>query len=279
MAVQVITDSSCDLPAELVDKYGIRVVPLTVRLGEEEYIDGQTITGPELFRRMAGMKELPKTAQPSPAAFAEAFREAMERSGGDGVICLALSSHLSGTYGSACLGRELAEEAVVEVIDSEAATLGLGIMAITAAELSRQKYGLRAIVDVIHHFRERINFLIAFDTLENIVKGGRLSKVKGLLAQVLNIKVLAHNVRGKIEVLEKVRGRQRMMNRLRELIAERAGDLSDKYIAISHGNNPSDAEELKQWLVAKYRPRDVIVNCMGATIGTYAGQNAIVVAF
>jgi len=274
--IKIITDSSSDLPDSVMKRYDITLVPLKVTIGDDDYFEKVDLTPQEFFTKMFAADELPKTSQPAPAAFAEAFSKFDVDTE---LLCLTISSGLSGTYQSACIGKELSN-AKVTVFDTLAGSLGHGLQIIRAAELAEQGSAMEEIVDALEHYREKMNILVLLDTLENIVKGGRLSKFQGSLAKILNIKVLLERVDGgKVEIFEKIRGKKRFQKRVLEIIQERGNDFSQVTFGITHTGNEEDAEAIKQELIEQFHPKDVIVNYMGATMGTYAGKNGMIIAF
>lgn len=273
--IQVVTDSSADLPEELINKYDISVVPLTINIDGNEYLEGVDITPQEFCEKMFNSKELPKTSQPSPSAFADKFK-ALACKGP--VLCLTISSRLSGTYQSACIGKDMSG-ADVTVIDTLAGSLAHGLQLLEAVKLIEQGLSIKKIAEYIEEYKKHSNILILLDTLENIVKGGRLSKFQGSLAKMLDIKVLLKGVEGKVEIVEKVRGKKRFLNRAIDIIGEMKKDFADTVFAITHIDNLKDAEFLRDEIIKKYKPKDVIINYMGATMGTYAGKSGMIVSF
>ncbi|RFU60436.1 DegV family protein [Peribacillus glennii] len=273
--IRIITDSSADLPKNLLEGYNISVVPLRVKIEDEEYLEGIDLTPREFFEKMFSTTELPKTSQPSPAAFAEAFDECAEN---DEVLCLTISSGLSGTFQSACLGKELSSRNVT-VFDTLAGSLAHGLQIIRAAELAQKGHTMEEIIENLMGYRKNMNILILLDTLENIVKGGRLSKFQGSLAKILNIKVILEGVKGQVEMLEKIRGKKKFQKRTLEIIRERKTDFSDTIFGITHTGNEEEAERLKQEIIDLFNPKQVIVHYMGATMGTYAGKDGMIVSF
>ncbi|MEQ2527288.1 DegV family protein [Bacillaceae bacterium CLA-AA-H227] len=275
--IKIITDSSSDLPEEFIKKYDITVVPLTVTIDGQDYHEKIDLKPREFFAKMFATDQLPKTSQPSPAAFAEAFSSFNSDTE---VLCITISSGLSGTYQSASMGKELSDGANVTVFDSLAGSLGHGLQLIRAAELAEAGESMDEIVANLVEFRENMNILVLLDTLENIVKGGRLSKFQGSLAKILNIKVILERVDGgTVEILEKVRGKKKFQKRVLEIIAERGSDFSNTTFGITHTGNEDEAEALKQELIRLFQPKEVIVNYMGATMGTYAGRDGMIVSF
>jgi DegV family protein with EDD domain len=150
---------------------------------------------------------------------------------------------------------------------------------IEVRKLEKQGKSIEEIVDYLERYKKQSNILILLDTLENIVKGGRLSKFQGSIAKMLDIKVLLHNVEGKVEILEKIHGRRRFLNRALDIIGERKENFTDIIFGITHVDNIRDAEYLKKEIIKRYAPKDVIINYMGATMGTYAGKDGMILSF
>ncbi|HWL25949.1 MAG TPA: DegV family protein [Ureibacillus sp.] len=274
--IKIITDSSADLPNEMVEKYDITIVPLTVSIEGKDYLEKIDISPQEFFKKMFSTNELPKTSQPSPASFAEAYSKFSEDTE---LLVLTISSGLSGTYQSAILGKDLTD-ANVTVFDTLAGSVGHGLLIIKAAELANQGYTMEKIIEELLEYREKMNFLIVLNTLENIVKGGRLSKFQGSLAKLLNIKVIAERINeGKVGIVEKIRGKKKLQSRVLDLIEERGSDLSQVTFGISHTGNLEEAETLKQDIIQRFQPKDVIITYMGATMGTYAGKDGMIISF
>lgn len=273
--IKIITDSSSDLSKEILEKYNIKVVPLKVNMEGNDYLESIDLTPQEFFSKLFSSEDLPKTSQPSPAAFAEAFSKFGEE---DELLCITISSGLSGTYQSACMGKELSD-ANVTVFDTLAGSLAHGFQVIHAAELAQKGYSIEEIVAELEKDREEMNILILLDTLENIVKGGRLSKFQGSLAKILNIKVILEGVNGKVEVLEKVQGKKRFQKKTLEIIRQKKEDFSSTIFGITHTGNIEEAELLKAELIKRFQPKDVLVRYMGATMGTYAGKGGMIISF
>jgi len=270
----VVTDSTCDLPKPLLDRWGITVVPMTIDIGGTALREGVDITLHELYEWMARTRELPKTSQPSPSAFEEAF----ESLAADGpVLCLTLSSKLSGTYQAACLARDLTGVDAT-VFDSLTASLGLGLQVVRACELLGSGHAVDETVAQLARYRDEMKTLVLLNTLENIVKGGRLSRFQGTISSALDIRVLLHDVDGEVLLLEKVHGHKRLLHRAVERMVARRPDLSDRDVGITHFNNPDDAEWLVQAIGEACHPRGFIVNEMGPAMATYAGEGGLIVS-
>ncbi len=273
--LQIVTDSSCDLPNELIEKYHIRVVPLLVNIDDEVLREGLDFTPKEFYEKMAKSAKLPKTSQPSPAAFAEVFSEL---AGSGPILCLTISSKLSGTYQSACLAVELSNTDVT-IFDSLTGSLGLGLQVIKACELAEAGKTVSEAMEILELYRKEMKTLIMLNTLENIVKGGRLGKVQGSLANILGIRILLQGLDGDVVLLKKIRGAKKFLDQVLQMIYECCSDMSERAVGITHFNNPADVNTIKHALQERCRAHDFIVNDMGSTMATYAGEGGIIISF
>lgn len=275
MTLHVVTDSSCDLPLDLIEQHHIAVVPLTVEIGGTVYREDVDLTPQQFYAKMARSDKLPKTSQPTPALFADTFREL----GADGpVLCLTISSKLSGTYESACLGRDLAGVDAT-VFDTLAGSLGQGLQVLRACELAEAGASVADTVEALTTYRREMTTLILLNTLENIVKGGRLSRFQGSLSKMLDIRVLLRDDDGAVVPLERVHGRRRLLEHAVAKVVATRPDLSDRDVGITHFNNPGDADWIAREITQSCHPRGVIINEMGSTMATYAGEEGMIVAF
>ncbi|WP_290668266.1 DegV family protein [Kosmotoga sp.] len=270
--IKIITDSSCDLPKEIVREYGIEVVPLSVEIDGKRYIEGKDITPEEYWQKMQKAKTLPKTSQPPPAMFADVFKKIIDE--GNEPLCITISSKLSGTYQSALVGNDISGNKAV-VFDSLAGSLSHGIQVLMAARLSQAGKKMNEILKELERYRKSVKIIIPLNTLENIVKGGRLSRVQGTVAKLLNIKVILHGVEGEVKMLKKVRGTKRF----REAILEIINNLNPepgRIFGITHVDNLEDALFISEAL--KRFGSEVIVNSMGLVMATYAGMKGMILA-
>jgi DegV family protein with EDD domain len=274
--LQLVTDSSCDLPEDLIKRYNIHVVPLVVNIDGESYRERVDISPKEFYKKMETSRNLPKTSQPTPASFVDVFKE-LSQSGP--VLCITISSGLSGTYQSACLGKELSG-ADITIFDSLGGSLGHGLQVLRAAELAESGHPLNEIVNDLEKYRSGMNILIMLNTLDNIVKGGRLSRLQGNLGKLLDIKLLLRSTsEGKVVLRAKVRGKKKFMNLVLDEIVRLCPNMNAVDVGITHFNNLEDAEFIKKELSEKYHARNVILNDMGITMATYAGESGMIISF
>jgi len=278
--VKIITDSASDLPKEYIKKYNIEIVPLTVELEGKIYKDGVDITTEKFNQLMIKSNQLPKTAHPSPETFKKVFLKYIND--GYDILCLTISSKLSGTYQSAMIAKNnIKTSEKIFVFDTLAASSGEALQVIKASKLIQKGEKIKEVLRKLTEYRNRINILILLDTLENIVKGGRLTKIQGVIAKILNFKIILHNNEGAVEMLEKIRGKKRFFKKVLEIIDERMKklNLSNLNVGITHVDNIEEAMMFKKIIEEKYNPKDIFVNHMGATIATYAGKGGIIISF
>jgi len=276
--IHIVTDSSCDLPDEYLKEHNISFVPLTVRFDDDkEYRERIDISPEEFYQKMIASSTLPKTAQPSPASFLKVFEEVAAP--GDEILCITISSKLSGTFQSATVAKSMTSIPVT-VFDSLAASPGHALQIMKAVELRDKGCSIDEIVAELTHYRDNeMKIFIYFKTLENIVKGGRITKFQGTLAKVMNIKLICEGIKGEVVPLEKVRGEKRALERLISLIGEQKDDFSETDFCLTHTGNLEEAEYLKSELIERYKPRRVFIYPTGSTVSTYTGPGGIVITF
>ncbi len=277
--IHVVTDSGSDLPVELRQSLGIHVVPLTVQFGDELFRDGVDISTAEFYTRLRQETRMPSTCQPSPADFVEAYERIAQP--GDTILSVHLSSKMSGTYQSAVLASTMIDPQIaVKAIDSKAASLGTGVVALTAAEAVQAGKAVEEILEDVQRTIEHMQVYFVVDTLEYLQKNGRIGLASALVGTLLNIKPVLTLVDGQVAPFEKIRGRAKALKRLRELgtaFRERHPDRQLK-AAISHADNLKEAEALAQALPDILDlEHEVVLGDIGPTIGVHTGPGTIAV--
>ncbi len=274
MGVRVVTDSACDLPQALVDKLGIVIVPLTIRFGDEELVDREELSTDDFWRRLQASDVLPETSAPSAGAFEATFRD-LAADGADGIVCINISSKLSATMQAAQVASKVAEPSCpVSVVDSLSVSMGLGALAIAAAEQAASGATLDAILDEVASRRDRVKIFAALDTLEYIKKGGRIGGARAMLGSMLSIKPIVEIRDGVVEEAGKVRTRSKALR----LLVDKVKEYPLESLAVVQGL-ASDLDELLDMLDPIF-PRDqIVVSEIGPVIGTHGGPGVIGVAF
>ena len=277
MSVKIIVDSTADLLPQAAAR--VKIIPLTIRFGDREFIDGVTIDSKKFYEVLVESDELPTTSQANPAVFEEAFTEAVEQ--GHEVVCITCSSKLSGTYQSAVIAAEEFPGKVF-VVDSKTIALGSAILTQYALELLDKGFSAEEIAWKLMHKRDKVRLIAMLDTLEYLKKGGRISKTVAFAGGLLNIKPVICIEDGEIKMLGKARGSKQGNNLLVQEIRKAGGvdfrkplllgytGLSDsllqKYIADSAALWEGNTEQLP-------------VRIVGSVVGTHAGPGAVAVAF
>ncbi len=269
--VRIVTDSTSDLTDGTVSSLGITVVPLYVNFGGVTYRDNVDLTTDEFYRKLTSSETLPTTSSPSPGNFAEVYdRLAAET---DEILVITISSKLSATYKAAVEGKELRKtRARVEIVDSLSAIVGLGLIVISAARAARAGCSLDEVIDVTRSSRQRVDFRIAFDTLEYLKRGGRIGTAQAFLGSMLKVNPVLTIRDGLTEGVARLRSRARVMDYLFDF-ATNFDNIEE--IAIEDANTPDDVEALTGRLAAKF-PRERIHQMkVSPVIGTHVGPRVI----
>ena len=279
--IRVVTDSTADLTPELVERYGITVVPLTVFADGKAYKDKIDITNEECYALLQSSKELPTTSQPSPAAFADVYRQ-LAAEGAEQIISIHISTALSGTYQSSVLAAGLvAQEVTVHNVDSKIATMGLGLLVIAAARMVEVGDSADNILQVLDEIvkKQRLYFLL--DSLDNLHKGGRIGKASHLFGSLLNIKPVLCFTDGVINVQDKVRGNKdnKALERLIEILLEKIDPSKKLYCAMGYCDNKKTAEYIVERVKEHVNCDDFIYLQIGSVVGTHIGMGAVGMAF
>ncbi|MGN0143418.1 MAG: DegV family protein [Clostridium sp.] len=210
--IKIITDSTADLSKDLYDKYDIEVLPLLINFGDDSYLDGVEINPEEVFRRIEKDNVLPTTAQIIPTRFEEVYKKYLDQ--GYKIISIHMSSAMSGTYQSACIAKNSLESDDIVVIDSYKVTSALGILVLKAALLRDKGLSLKELENEINDCRDKVKTSIVFESLEYLVRGGRISKTAGVVGSMLGIKLILDMKDGMMVVKDKVRGTKKAIKRL-----------------------------------------------------------------
>ena len=276
MCVRIIVDSSTDVSEKYREK--IKFVPLTVRFGDKEYLDGVELSKHQFYEMLVESDVLPTTSQATPAAFAE-YLESVA-SAGDSAVVITLSSKLSGTYQSAVLAAE--DYPNIYVVDSQSVAIGTGVLAQYAVELAQQGMGAEEIAQVLTQQREKVCVVALLDTLEYLKKGGRISKTVAFAGSVLNIKPVVTVQDGAVALIGKARGSRNGNNLLVEKIREAGGVDFERpvllgYTGLSSALLEKYVDDSKALWADHVDKLDGCLLC--SVIGTHAGPGAVAVAF
>lgn len=277
--IVIVADSAADLPKHVCDQHGIIVVPLYVNWKGQTYKDGEDIRPDTFYPLMKEEEELPTTSQPTPGTYLELFNELLAQ--GKEVLCLTLSSGLSGTYSSAITAKGMLDEPEkVEVVDTLAASVGEGLLVLEAVRMVNEGLSLQDIVPRLGDKISRLRSIFTINTLENLVKGGRLSTLQGGLGTLLDIKPILHlDEHGKIVPLIKVRSRKKALAQLEMELKKQGSKLPGQVMGVCHAHDPETGAEMAKILKEKYGAAEVVIGEIGTVIGTHTGEGCIALFF
>jgi DegV family protein with EDD domain len=277
--VRIVTDSACDLPAEVAERWGIEIVPLSIRFGDEEFIDREQLSVAEFWSRCAAMSTLPETAAPAPGQFEAAYRRLAD-DGAAGIVVVSLSRGLSATIQSAELAaRSISDDPSldldVRVVDSRTVTMGIGTIAIACAKAAADGASLDDVQALAESLAERTRVFAALDTLDNLKKGGRIGGAKAFLATALSIKPIIDVTGGVVAEA----GKQRTRTKALAHLVERFKGYGDRVenLAVLHADC-SDVDTFVDMLRPFY-DGEILIGEIGPVIGTHGGRGTIGVAF
>lgn len=277
MEYKIVVDSCCDMTPEMKEEWGVATVPLTLMLGKESFVDDDELDMPLFMDKMKNCREHIGTACPSPRMYSDAFEE------GRTSFVVTLSSNLSGSNASALLGKTLAEEeraADVHVFDSKSASAGEILIVLKLRQFIDKGLSKLQIISSVQHFIDHMKTYFVLDNVDNLVKNGRLNKVVGRVISVLNIKpLMGSDGNGNIALFSHARGEKQIIEKMADTI-EKSGKKTDgEPMVITHCNNPSLAEKLKEIIKARYRFGKILIVPTRGLSSLYANDKGIIMAF
>jgi DegV family protein with EDD domain len=273
MSVKIITDSLSDITEDIIGDLDITIVPLTVLFGRETYIDRVTITTEEFYRRLITQNVFPTTTQPTPQAFADVYNRLAEET--DEILVITLSSKLSGTYQSAMGAIEMMEKKCrVEVIDSETVAMALGLVVLAAAREAKNGMKLDELINYVQQALPRVHFIIYFDTLKYLAKGGRIGKAQVMLGSMLSFKPILTIKDGEIAPVTRLRSQAAGIEYLANFVTSFH---QIEALAVEHSTQPEAADRLVDRLSVSLPGKPITRSVVSPVLGTYAGPNAIAV--
>jgi DegV family protein with EDD domain len=274
MTVRIVTDSTSDLPHELIKEYDITVVPAYVQFGGKTYRDGVDISQDEVYHKMVNENVIVKTSQPPPADFITAYEKLLVET--DEIISLLVTSKLSGIYNSALQAKEMIGAGKrIEVVDSMAASMGLGLTTLSAARMAKAGDSMIEIMEEIKSSLSRTHLWGIFDTLKYLFLGGRIGKAKALLGGVLHVKPMLTMSNGELQPTGLARSRSKGMDKLFEHVKN---CLNIQDVAVVHSTTPDDAQSLKDRIGTIFDKNNILVSRLGPALGVHGGPGTLIVA-
>ncbi|MEE8808173.1 MAG: DegV family protein [Lactimicrobium sp.] len=276
--IRIFVDSGCDLTQQQASQLGVTILPLHVRFGEQEYLDGVTMTPDEFYTRLIETDTFPKTSQIPPFQYEEALKSEMQT--GDEAVVLTIASRLSGCYHSALLGTKEIQN--VYTVDSESCSMGEQLLVRKACIYRDQGMGASEIAAHLEEERSQIRIIALLNTLEYLKKGGRISAVKAMAGRMLGIKPVIQIVHGEVSLLGTARGSKSGGNLLMQYVRQEGLDLSEPFGMVYSGFDDHMLQKYIKDSACLYEGKDpssFLISRMGAVIGSYAGNDGIGFAF
>jgi DegV family protein with EDD domain len=277
--VGIVTDSTCDLPEAMLEELQIGVVPIRVFFGSENYLDKVTITPSEFYARFAVTDVAPSTSQPPPADFTQVYTNVSTHAGS--IVSIHLAAALSGTYQAALVGARSVPKTAFDHVDSRNVSVGLGLVVRRAAEAAAAGKSAAEVAAAARQAAERVRVFIAVPTLMHLVRGGRVSPAKGLIAKALGLlPVLSLDKDGRAEAVGKARGYERSQRKMMSLLFDAADQAppETRRFGVAHCDTPEGAEALARQIRERYPESDVMIVECGPALGAHGGPGALAVA-
>lgn len=277
MSIRIVIDSTSDVTEDIIIENNLKMVPLTVNFENESYLDKVELSMPEFFKKLESAETLPTTSQVSPGTFLEVFNEILSE--GDQVLGIFLASEFSGTYDSAQIAKNMIGSSNIRIIDSKSVCLGAFALILKAIELIKQGIDIDEVVNELEKAKKNIVAVAGLDTLRYLEKGGRLSKGQSIVGSILNIKPIIEIRDGKLSVIDKIRGKNKMVKWFDQWIEKNRFNLSDKTVLLFHGQNYVQLKTLRESIEKKYKIKNIIEQEVGCVIGTHTGPSALGIGF
>ncbi len=273
--IEIITDSTCDLPEPLISQYNIQVIPHTIIWGNEQYRDRIDIQPEEFYRRLVADRIRPTTAQASVNDFSLAYQAAVNR-GATEIIALTVSSAMSGAYQSALKASEMVN-IPVSVVDSKGPTMTLGWQVLAAARAVETGANTAAVLEKVAQVRSKMIQLVSLDTLEYLTKGGRIGNAIKWVSGLLQVKPLVsiNHQTGLVDPVTLARTHNSIITAMYNRFVAALQNHKKLHVAVLHGNIPAEAEVLKERILADLDPIEVLVNITGPVLGINTGPGAM----
>lgn len=275
--VGIVTDSSANIPQEIVSDLGIHVMPLWLIWDEQKYLDGIDITPQEFCQRLRGSKTLPTSSQPTALEFQDFFNRCSAEC--DAIVAILASSRISGTVASAEAARASMPDLLIEVVDSKFSSMGLGLVAMAAARAAADGSSMDEVIQVALEVRERVQLLFVVDTLEYLHRGGRIGGAKRLLGTALRIKPILHFHDGQIEPLAQARTKRKALAELLDIVETRLSGSSMAEAAVVNVDCSEDGMALLERIKARFQPGQISLGDVSPVVSTHVGPGALGVAF
>jgi DegV family protein with EDD domain len=271
--LKIISDSTCNLAPETIEKYGIRIAPISIQFDTETYEEDIDIDRETFYRKIEELKIIPKTSQPSPAWFEKYYKELVEQQ--DSGLVITITQKHSGTFDSATLAKSLVPEADVEVFDSASISLGTGWMILEVARGIEAGMDRADILKRLKKIRASSSLYLTPSTLKYLQMSGRVGKLQGALASLLNVKPVIYLQDGLLEARENVRTRQKALERILELTEQSLGMTGPINLAVIHAQVPDEGQQLLEKAQSRFEINEYLMEDLVASLAVHGGPGVI----
>ncbi|MCX6025442.1 MAG: DegV family protein [Chloroflexi bacterium] len=271
--IKIVTDSTCNLSPEVIRRHDLRIAPITIQFGTQSYQEGIDIDRALFYRTIEERQIIPSTSQPTPAWFARFFEELHAQ--GHEILVITVTGEHSGTYSSAMLAQSMVPQAAVEVFDSRSISLGTGWMVLEAARMAESGSGREAILARLAHIRDRGQLFLTPATLKYLQMSGRVGKLQGAIASLLNVKPIIALKGGQLDARENVRTRSRALERLLELLGEALGTQVPLNMAVIHAEVREEALALATRVRTEFNVRELLIEDLVPSLAVHGGPGVI----
>ncbi len=276
--LRIITDSASDLPKDYIEKHKLHVIPTPVVIDEVDYFDGKTIQTKEFYGILDDIKRDVKTYHINPDMFTEAFTPYAQA--GDSVIYLCFSTGIAGTYNAANIAKSNLVEDYPDfdltIIDSKCASVGFGLVVDKLITMLEKGASKEEIIEAADYYISHIHHVFTVQTLAYLIKGGRLTKFKGTIAETLDMKpVLIVDEAGALSVIKTVRGRKKSLRYMLEYAKENGYQLENQTVAICHGEDEEGLAFMQNLVQEEFNPKAIMISVVGCAIGAHTGRGII----
>ena len=271
--IKIITDSTNNLSPDILERYDIRVAPASIQFGDETFEENVNIDRELFYRKIEELGIIPTSSQPTPAWFARFYQELTEQ--GHSILVITVTSKHSGTYDSAMLAKSIVPEADVEVFDSLSISLGTGWMILEAARAIEADHDRKRILQRLTEIRDRAKLIITPATLKYLQMSGRVGRLQGALASLLNVKSIITLKEGVLEAIENVRTRGKALDRVIELLEDSVGTSEPINLAVIHARAMEDGQKLLKRAKARFNCREILMADLVCSLAVHGGPGIL----
>jgi DegV family protein with EDD domain len=276
--IAIVTDSTADIPSELVKKNNITVVPLYLNFEDASYVDdGVDITSQQFYEKLRNVKVLPKTAQPTPSDFMKAYKNVLENN--ESIISIHISKKMSGTIDSAEMAKKELAGKDITIVDSELVHIPLGIIVLKAAELAEKGKSKEEIIDALNNLKKQMTILFIPRNLKYLIMGGRIGRARGLIASILEINPILTLHLGEVSQYKTTRRWNQAKNELIESIKSLTENPGKLMIIVSDSDAKDEGTEMAERIRKEFNPKQIMRATIGAIVGIHLGPDSIAVTF